>query len=52
MFEFVKTFSSLISDLDDNDAIQQQKKLYFVLGNESAGSQFYSSQFILIIFFV
>lgn len=44
MFEFIKTFSLLISELNDNNATQQQKKLYFVLGNESAGSQFLSFQ--------
>jgi len=37
MFEFAKTFSSLISELNVNDTTQQQKKLYFVCGNESAG---------------
>ncbi|RIA97915.1 hypothetical protein C1645_813448 [Glomus cerebriforme] len=36
MFEFVKIFSSLINELNVNEVVQQQKKLYFVLGNESA----------------
>jgi hypothetical protein len=39
MFEFVKIFSLLVNKLNVNKIIstQQQKKLYFVLGNESAG---------------
>jgi hypothetical protein len=39
MFEFAKNFFLLTDKLSDNEAVatQQQKKLYFVLGNESAG---------------
>ncbi|CAI2174391.1 11751_t:CDS:2 [Funneliformis geosporum] len=39
MFEFAKTFSSLI---DESNVTKQQKKLYFVCGNEAAAATAYS----------